>query len=286
MRFSSILTLACAITAFVLSLLCIFAGSSKSFLQRADLLTLNISRIGHTSIFNTSDGDGGFFSNLVNDLEGDLNSLVNNVTSDIASALNLPDFFNVHVMDFCEGSYLPKPTVHNARENITACSNRSTVFHFDPSKVIQKKLPDGITLEDIHWPTTIEDTEHDLKIVSTTMVVFYIIGIAFAGIAILTALWGIWAGSRLSAVVNFFIDVLAFVTLGIASAIATAIIVKAVEVINKYGDDIGIAAYRGSRFLGMTWGATAVMLLASIVSVAQCCTGGRRRERYNGKGAS
>lgn len=167
---------------------------------------LNVSRIGHTSVFNTSDGDGGFFDNLVNDIQDDLNSLVNDVTSDIAEALDLPDFFNVHLMGFCEGSYMPNATVHHARENITDCSNRTTLFHFEPTKVIQEKLPSGITLDDIHWPQTIEDAERALKIASIAMVVLYIIGITFAGIAILTALWGIWAGGRLSAIVNFLID--------------------------------------------------------------------------------
>ncbi|EXJ83778.1 hypothetical protein A1O1_07405 [Capronia coronata CBS 617.96] len=286
MRLSSFLTLACAIAAFVLSLLCLFAGSSKSFLQHADLLTLNISRIGHTSVFNTSDGNGGFLDNLVNDIEGDLNSLVSDVTSDIAEALDLPDFFNVHLMDFCEGSYQPNATVRHAHENITDCSNRTTLFHFQPTKVIQEKLPSGVTLDDIHWPQKIQDAEHALKIASIAMIVLYIIGIAFAGIAVLTALWGIWTDGRLSAMVNFLVDMLAFLSLGIASAIATAIIVKAVDSINKYGDDIGIAAYKGSRFLGMTWAATVVMLLASITSIAQCCTGRHKRDRYGEKGTA
>lgn len=75
---------------------------------------------------------------------------------------------------------------------------------------------------------------------------------------------------------------LAFLSIGIASGIATAIIVKATNTINKYGEDIGIAAYKGGRFLGMTWAATALMLLAAIVSIAQCC-GGRRKDRQNGE---
>lgn len=78
---------------------------------------------------------------------------------------------------------------------------------------------------------------------------------------------------------------LAFFTLGIASAISTAIIVKAVDTVNKYGADIGIAAYKGNTFLGMTWAATALMLLASVVWLAQCCVG-RRKGASPDKGAS
>lgn len=78
---------------------------------------------------------------------------------------------------------------------------------------------------------------------------------------------------------------LAFLTLGIASAIATAVIVKAVNAVNKYGKGIGIAATMGGKFLGMTWAATGVMLLASIVSIAQCCVGRRKMKQYGEKGS-
>lgn len=173
---------------------------------------MNISRIGHTSLFNTTDGDGGFFSNLVNDLEGDINSLISDVSSDIANALDLPDFYNVHVMAFCEGSYEPNTTARHAHENVTECSNKTLSFHFQPSKIIQDHLPDGITLNDIHWPKEIEDAERTLQVASIVMVVFYIIGITFAGLAVLAALGGFFTNGRLSAMINFLIDVVSGVS--------------------------------------------------------------------------
>ncbi|KAK7894129.1 hypothetical protein LTR67_006832 [Exophiala xenobiotica] len=283
MRLSSLVTLACAIAALVLSLLCLFAGSSKSFLQDADLLTLNISRIGHGSLFNTTDGDGGALDNLLNTLEGDLNDLLNDFSSDVATALNLPDFFNVHVMDFCEGVYKSNATLKNAQENITECSNLTVGFHFQPTKIIQEHLPDGVTLEDLHWPDEIQDAERAIKVASTAMTVLYIIGVVFAGIAVLAALVSIFTNGRLSAMISFLVDVLAFLAIGIASAIATAVIVKAVHAVNKYGDDVGIAAYKGVKFLGMTWAATAVMFLASVVSIAQCCAPRSKSRRFGEK---
>jgi len=146
-------------------------------------------------------------------------------------------------------------------------------------------LPDGITLSDIHWPKEIEDAERTLKVASIAMVVFYIIGIVFAGIAALAAIWGIFTNGRLSAMINFLLDVLAFVTVGIASAISTTITFKAVHAANKYGHVIGIAAYKGTTFLAMTWAATAVMFLACMVSIAQCCAGRSKSRRRVEKGA-
>ena len=61
--------------------------------------------------------------------------------------------------------------------------------------------------------------------------------------------------------------------------------VKAVDAINKYGNGIGIAAYRGKEFLGLTWAATAIMLLGSFLWVFECIKGKKDR-RMREKGSS
>jgi hypothetical protein len=285
MRLSAIFPLLCSLAALILTLLCLFAGTTKSFLPNADLLTLNASRLGHTTLFNTTDGDGGFFSNLLNNIEGDLDNLINNATSDIADDLNLHDFYSAHIMTYCEGFYEDNgnTTDSHAKENITYCSNRTALFHFDPTAIIENELAPGVNLSDLHWPQGIEDGIRAVELASKVMFVFYVIGITFAGFAILSAVWGVFANGRMSAFVNWVLDVLAFLTIGIASAIATIIIVKAVHVINKYGNEIGIAAYKGKEFLAMTWAATAIMLLASLMWIAECCAGRRRNKRGFGE---
>jgi hypothetical protein len=66
--------------------------------------------------------------------------------------------------------------------------------------------------------------------------------------------------------------------------VATAVIVIAVDRVNKFTDEVGISASRGGKFLAMTWAATAVMLLASFVSIVQCCVGRRRPRRFEKEG--
>jgi len=286
MRLSAIFPLLCALAAFILSLLCLFAGSTRSFLQNGELLTLNTSRLGHTDVFKTSNGNSGFFSSLVNSLEGDINSLLNDVSSDVARALGIHDFYTAHIMDYCDGYYEPNTTVtkqEHPSENVTHCSNRTALFHFDPTAIIESELAPGINLTDIHWPSEIEDATKSVELASKVMFIFYCIGIGFAGLAVIGAVWGVLANGRISASVNFTLDMFAFFTLALASIISTVVIVKAVNAINKYGADIGIAAYKGSTFLGMTWAATALMLLASIVWIAEFCRG-RGRHAYKGKG--
>ena len=285
MRLSALFPLLCALAALILSFLCLFAGSTKSFLQNGELLTLNTSRLGHTSLFNTSDGNGGLLSGILNSIEGDLNSLEGDIASDIAKDFGIHDFYSAHIMNYCEGFYTPNTTDPHAHENITHCSNKTALFHFDPTAIIQSELKPGINLTDLHWPDAITNGVKAIEVASKVMFVLYCIGIAFTGLALLGAIWGFIANGRLSAFVNSMLDFLAFFTLGVASAISTAVIVKAVDEINKHGADIGIAAYKGKTFLGMTWAATAVMLLASIVWIAECCVGRRRDRGYGEKSA-
>jgi hypothetical protein len=167
---------------------------------------LNISGLGHGSLFNTSDGDGGLLSTIGNDIQGDLNNIINDLTDDIASSLGLPDFFNVHVMDFCQGEYSPNTTAKHIKKNVTECSNSTLSFHFEPTRYVQEHLPNGVTLDDIHWPSAVEDAEKTIKVVSRVMIIFYIIGIVFAGLAIITALLGVFFDGRISAFVNWVVD--------------------------------------------------------------------------------
>lgn len=74
-----------------------------------------------------------------------------------------------------------------------------------------------------------------------------------------------------------------FFTLGIASAISTAVMVKVVHAVNRYGDAIGLAADKGATFLGLTWGATAAMLLAACLSTVQCIAGRKHQRGYGEK---
>ena len=54
---------------------------------------------------------------------------------------------------------------------------------------------------------------------------------------------------------------------------------KAVNAINKYGNDIGISATKGHTFLGLIWGAVVAALLASVMSIVQCVMGMKHHRR-------
>lgn len=240
-----------------------------------------MSRLGFVGdVFNTTDGNGGFLDNLINDAQGELNNLINDATTDIASALNISDFYAVHIMDYCEGMFNPNGTVAaengtHVSKNTTYCSSRNALFHFNVTEVVESALPDRINLTDINWPNAVTDAQNAIRTASIAAVVLYIIGIALTGIALLGAVFGFFTNGRLSACLNVILDFLAFIALVVGSALATVVMLKAVEALNKYGNDIGVSATRGNLFLGMTWAAVGLMLVATIISTVQLFVGRR-----------
>ncbi|MCJ1292135.1 hypothetical protein MMC34_003685 [Xylographa carneopallida] len=276
MRFVALFPLLCAIVAFILSLLCIFAGSKISFLENASILTLNTSMLGEFSV-NTSSTSGGssWLSSIEGDIQGDINGLIN----DVAKILDIHDFYSAHLLDYCEGYYTPSP-ISNATsqpsKNVTSCSNHTAFFTFDPTAILQSELKPGTNLSELKWPSAIKDAIVAVETASKVMFVLYFIGVGFAGLALIGAFIGFFVGGRFSAALNVMLDLMSFLSLGIASAIVTATSVKVVDAINQYGSDIGVAAYQGSTFLGMTWAATILMLVAAVGWLIDCCIGRKK----------
>ena len=55
----------------------------------------------------------------------------------------------------------------------------------------------------------------------------------------------------------------------VASATATGIINKVVQIVNSNGNNIGISATKGMKFMGMTWASDILMLLTGFVWLFQ-----------------
>ncbi|KAK5130453.1 hypothetical protein LTR08_002017 [Meristemomyces frigidus] len=296
MRFLAILPILLCAAALVLSFLCLFAGSSKGFMEEYALVTLNTSQFGST-LFNTSESSTNPFLSLLDNATNSIESSLNADLASVAQDLGLHDFYSAHILNYCEGYYTPGPvpnatlSKHDIHRNITACSNKTAGYTFDPRATLAHELNTStnglagkLNLTDLNWPAEIDKGLHALRIASIAMFALYCVGIAFIALALLLALASIFFQGRLSSFVNVLVDCLAFLAIGLASAIATAIAVKAADVINSYGKDVGISAQKGSRFLVLTWVATALMLGASLTWCAECVAGrGAKRTRRSEK---
>ncbi|KAL2061609.1 hypothetical protein VTL71DRAFT_6986 [Oculimacula yallundae] len=311
MRISILFPLACAIVGFVLSMLSLFAGSKKAFMEDYHIITLNTSTLGHnilgsddpsptrTSSASTAtatstagkigDKIGGFFSdlddikdNVTDKVKDEFEELVADIADKLAKELGIQQWYSLHLMDMCEGEYKPNATAKGASKNVTSCSNRTAMYNFNLDAVLNQQLSVGplkINLSDINWPDDIQKGLNPLNVAFNAVFILYAIGIAAAGLAILTSLVALFMhGSRLISFGNWGLATLSFVSLMISSALVTYVMKKAVRIINKYGNAIGAYADQGTNFLIITWVAAGVMGLASAAWAVEFCIG-RRKER-------
>jgi hypothetical protein len=154
---------------------------------------------------------------------------------------------------------------------------------FEISKQISGELEIGplhLNLSDIDWPSDIQDGLNTLNSALDATFVLYAIAIAASGCAIIAALVALFLhGSRLISLGNWGLATISFAAFLIASIIITVVQIKAVNLINKYGNDIGAYAYKGQKYLILTWVAMALMFLASMAWVAEFCVGKRNTRR-------
>ena len=165
---------------------------------------------------------------------------------------------------------------------MTHCSDRASLYVFDPTAILSGELNKTISLTDLKWPSAIQDAVKAVQMVSKVMFVSYGIGAACAATAILGAIAGILFWRRLTVFVNALLDFFAFLGLLISSAISTVLVDKISNAINKYGNETGVAAYKGKIFQGFTWAATALMFVAAMAWIIDYCAG-RRPRRYREK---
>ena len=213
--------------------------------------------------------------NLSSELQG-------SIVHSVAQALNIHDFYSMHVLDYCEGYYEPTAVANATSQpskNVTFCEQPGAMFTFNITEILQRELRGGVTLADLHWPDDIQNALDVLDVATRVMFVMYCVGIGLVGAAMLSALLGIFASGVLHAWLNALLDLVAAIAFGIGSGIATAIAVSVTNAVGQYGSAIGVSAYRGNGFLTISWVATALVVLAMFAWIFDCCAGRNRRDK-------
>lgn len=223
---------------------------------------------------------------IQNDAEELLNVLVRR--------LGIHDFYSANLMTYCEGYYEPGP-VPNATlklgsisRNFTYCSPRSADFQFDPRAALQRDLNASgnswlDASADLDWPDQVDQGLKYVHIVQRAAFVIYCVAAGLIGLAALASALAAFLSGRLSACGNALLALLAFLLTAAASALATAVAFVGEAAVDKYGEEVGIEAAAGRKFLGLTWGATAAMLICVVWWSVDCCCGrGRRNKRARG----
>jgi len=290
MRFSALIPVLCCTAALILSFLCLFAGHKQGFMEDYHLLTLNTSMIGENLINETRSTDtSSTLTNLLNSIGNSGSEIINDAIGEVTQRLGIEDFYSAHMLNYCEGQYTPAEAANatisddDISKNVTDCSRSRAMYKFDPTAILEEALNRttglDVSLDDINWPEDIDTGISALNALMGAMFVLYCIAIGLIFVALLAAAAAVLLSGRLSACVNFLLSVLAFLAIGLASALVTAVIVKASNIINDKGSAIGLEASWGGKFLALTWAATGLMLVVVLTWVVEFCIGRRQSRR-------
>lgn len=138
--------------------------------------------------------------------------------------------------------------------------------------------PFSLNLADINWPDDIQDSLDMVNDALLGLFILYVLGVGFAGLAIFGCIAAFFLNERRSvALINLVLSTLAALCITIGSILVTVAAKKGVDKINDIGDDVGVSAKVGNKFLAITWVAAAVMLGAMFYWVTQLCM--LRREK-------
>ncbi|VUC27912.1 unnamed protein product [Clonostachys rosea] len=265
-RLTVIIPLVLSTIGLILAALSLSAGHKEGFMEDYAIARVNVSRIGYDVIKASDTDDKGYsdggFLDIIKDLWDDakhaiidkLNDLIGGIVDEVADKIGISDWYSIHVMNGCEGSFQPNGTVKSASLQTTNCSeSKAGLGPFD------------IKLPDLGWTDDIQANLDSLNEALLGFFVLYVLGITFCGLSILACLAAFVKPQHQRVVlVAVLVTLTATGVLLTASIIATVITTKGISRMNQLARHIGIDVQGGQKFLGLTWTSAVAILLASM----------------------
>lgn len=259
---------------------------------------MNTSLIGHNLFDKKSKDkssadkvkDGGLLGDVENwlhDVEGEAKSIFGDITGQIAdklaNKLGVSQWYSLHTLNSCEGSYSPNSTAHSPSLNVTNCTSASPTVHLNLTKILDHELKVGslkLNLADIGWPDTIQDKLDILNDALLGLFIVYALGVGFTGLSVISSFAAFFApGRRRIIFTNFFLALFGFHCMFIGAIIVTVASSKGVDRLNKEGEKVGLSASRGTKFYILSWIATGFMLIVAAFWIGQFCTVRRQKKK-------
>lgn len=282
MRLSAVVALLLSIGAFVLTILILFSGRNPGFLPDVYITKIDTSEIGTGAINLIPDR----FGSLVDRLGDRAEEIVNGVVQTAARELGVHDVYVAHIMNYCVGDETPNQARDNKSADVNWCSKQRAGWHFNLTDSLERDIMQSngtiVSLLDIDWPTAkVNDVNNAVKTVGKALFVFQVGAVAGTGLAMVLSLLGILASGRLFAFAATLVSLIAFIWVGVGSALGTVVSVKLRDGFRDNLNEYGISASISHKYLGMTWAATGAMLLVAVYWMFATCFGSRdhRREK-------
>lgn len=191
---------------------------------------------------------------------------------DMAAVLGISEFYSLHVMNVCEGTFAPNTTADGAWRNVSSCTVQLNSQQLNISQLIDNELNanfvDGGSLARIGGSSSLQNALNRIPTIGLVLAIFYILAACAAGLVLLltaasivtrathgreTVLANLGAASGAS---------LALLIAGLVSAVAAK---STVDSINRLGKDtIGMEANQGYKFEALTWAAFGMEVVVAL----------------------
>ncbi|KAI1291670.1 actin cortical patch SUR7/pH-response regulator pali [Xylaria venustula] len=237
-----------AVVTLVLTTLALTAGKNPGFMENYHILLLNTSTLGQNLILTPTNGKsdlsptscgplGGALGKLcagataairsvVSSGFAELSSIENDIADKLAKKIRVQQWYSLHVMDVCQGTFTLNATTSGAGYNVTSYIG-----------------PLHLNLAKLGFTKNLQDKLDNISGQFQTLAGFYILAVAFSA--------------------NLIVALLAAFVLFVGNIIVVES-GKSASKINNLGQHIGLSVSTGQKFIAITWTAfvfTVVMVV-------------------------
>ncbi|KAH8884739.1 hypothetical protein GQ53DRAFT_376505 [Thozetella sp. PMI_491] len=282
-----------SLVAFILVTLALFSGKQPGFMEDYNIISFNTSELGKNLVPTAASSDQpstatGCISGInlgpldkgcsavasaAGSLEtaalDKLHDIENDIADKLADSLGIREFYSLHVLDICEGTFSPNVTAVGATANVTSCTTPFKTAEYNVTALFDHELQVGplhINLEDIGFTQDLQHAFDALPDLLKALGVIFILAMGFTGLSLLcstSSLFLLPEHSRVLFITNSVLAGLAFLSLFIGSTATTIAARKAAGEINDHGANIGLSATPGNKFIAITWSATILMAIST-----------------------
>ncbi|KUJ10190.1 uncharacterized protein LY89DRAFT_787811 [Mollisia scopiformis] len=232
------------VAAIVLAFHALFAGVSNDGLEAAAIITFNTSSLGLSDYYQVN---STFHANIT----ALVPTSVTNPSS-ITQYLQIQDWYSIHYLSTCSGSFAIDPTTNlltSMKTNIT-CTNQKSGYVYTLSDILRKELPSSVA------SLAAEITQ--VSYYTAPWIALWYIGLITALIEIVI-LPMTWAGKRRINGYSFLVTFISYISFQISAALTTG------HSLGAYHSSTLPPALYSSEFFAFMWPCMCCMLVVLIL---------------------
>ncbi|KAI3339083.1 actin cortical patch SUR7/pH-response regulator pali [Ustulina deusta] len=260
-----------AVVTLVLTALALTAGKNPGFMEDYHILLLNTSTLGQNLIPTPTSGGsdpsptscgplGGALGKLcagataavgsaVSSGLAELSSIEDDIADKLAKEIGVQQWYSLHVMDVCQGTFTPNATTSGAGYNVTSCTQPLKTSLLDHQLDIG---PLHLNLAKLGFTKDLQDELDEIPGQFQTLAGFYILAVAFSVLSLLFCTAWLFRPTYGISWANLIVALLAAFVLFVGNIIVVES-GKSASKINNLGQHIGLSVSTGQKFIAITW---------------------------------